>query len=128
MGQRRKSLSSAWALLGVLANGRGARDGFEQHSGVESAPILGTEMMFQLANFFFFCLFAISWAAPAAYGGSQATGQIEAVATGHARTTATQDPSCICNLHHSSWQRRILNPLSKGRDRTRNLMVPIQIR
>jgi len=39
--------------------------------------------------FFFFCLFvvivvvvAISWAAPAAYGGSQARGQIGAVATG----------------------------------------------
>ena len=31
---------------------------------------------------FFFCLFAISWAAPAAYGGSQARGQIGAVATG----------------------------------------------
>ena len=32
--------------------------------------------------FFFFCLFAISWAAPAAYGGSQARGRIGAVATG----------------------------------------------
>ena len=31
--------------------------------------------------FFFFCLFAISWAAPAAYGGSQARGLIGAVAT-----------------------------------------------
>ena len=29
----------------------------------------------------FFCLFAISWAAPAAYGGSQARGRIRAVAT-----------------------------------------------
>ena len=29
-----------------------------------------------------FCLFAISWAAPAAYGGSQARGPIAAVATG----------------------------------------------
>ena len=28
--------------------------------------------------FFFFCLFAISWAAPAAYGGSQARGLIGA--------------------------------------------------
>ena len=26
------------------------------------------------ADFFFFCLFAISWAAPEAYGGSQARG------------------------------------------------------
>ena len=32
--------------------------------------------------FFFFCLFAISWATPAAYGGSQARGWIGAVATG----------------------------------------------
>ena len=30
--------------------------------------------------FFFFCLFAISWAAPAAYGSSQARGRIGAVA------------------------------------------------
>ena len=27
--------------------------------------------------------------------------------------TATEDPSCICDLHPSSWQRRILNPLSE---------------
>ena len=32
--------------------------------------------------FFFFCLFAVSWAAPAAYGGSQARGQIGDVASG----------------------------------------------
>ena len=31
---------------------------------------------------FFFCLFAISWAAPAAYGVSQARGLIRVVATG----------------------------------------------
>ena len=32
--------------------------------------------------FFFFCLFAISWATPVAYGGSQARVPIGAVATG----------------------------------------------
>ena len=42
----------------------------------------------------------------------------------YARATATPDPSHICYLHHSSWQRRILNPLMEGRDRTHNLMVP----
>ena len=31
--------------------------------------------------FFFFCLFATSWAAPLAYGGSQARGLIGAIAT-----------------------------------------------
>ena len=46
----------------------------------------------------------------------------------YTRATATRDPSHVCNLHHSSRQRRIVNPLSKGRDRTRNLMVPSRIR
>lgn len=36
--------------------------------------------------------------------------------------TATPDLSCICDIHHSSWQYQILNPLSKARDRTFVLM------
>ena len=40
---------------------------------------------------------------------------------------ATQDPSRICNLRHSSWQRWILNPLSEARDQNHNLMVPSRI-
>ena len=41
-----------------------------------------------------------------------------------AYTTATAmwDPGCLCDLHHSLWQRRILNPLSEARDRTCILM------
>ena len=46
----------------------------------------------------------------------------------YVRATATQGPSRVYNLHHSSRQRWIVNPLSKVRDRTRNLMVPSQIR
>ena len=38
--------------------------------------------------------------------------------------TATPDPSHICDLHHSSVQRQILNPRSEARDRTHN---PIRI-
>ena len=41
--------------------------------------------------------------------------------------TATRDPSRVCNLHNSSQQRGILNPLREARDRTRNLMVPSRI-
>ena len=47
--------------------------------------------------------------APRACGVSQASGIIGATAA---------------NLHHSSWQRQILNPLSKARDQTHNLVVP----
>ena len=57
----------------------------------------------------FFSLFR---AVPLAYEGSQARGQIGAVAAG---------------LHHSSPQRWILKPLSEAKDRTRNLMVPSRV-
>ena len=36
--------------------------------------------------------------------------------------TATPDLSRICDLHHGSQQRWILNPLSEARDQTRVLM------
>ena len=32
--------------------------------------------------------------------------------------TAMPDPSCVCDLHHSSWQHKIINSLSKARDWT----------
>ena len=32
----------------------------------------------------------------------------------YATAIAMPDPSHICNLHHSSWQRRLLNPPSKA--------------
>ena len=41
--------------------------------------------------------------------------------------TAAQDLSRVCNLHHSSWQCWILNPLSEARDRTCVLMDSSQI-
>ena len=47
-----------------------------------------------------------------------------------AYTTATtaQDLSCICDLHHSSWQCQTLNSLlNEARDGTHDLMVPSQI-
>ena len=40
----------------------------------------------------------------------------------YATATAMPDPSCVCNLHHSSWQCQILNRLSEARDRTCVLM------
>ena len=46
--------------------------------------------------------------------------QLLAYTTGTA--IAIQDPSCIYDLHHSSWQRQILNPLSEVRDGTCVLM------
>ena len=39
-----------------------------------------------------------------------------------AYTTAMQDLSCVCDLHYSSQQCWILNPLSEARDQTCILM------
>ena len=58
---------------------------------------------------------------------SQARGRMGAAAAGLHHTIATQDPRCVSDLHHSSWQRQILNLLSKTRDRTHDLTVPSQI-
>ena len=49
-------------------------------------------------------------------------GQSELQLPAYDTATAVWDLSRICNLYHSSWQRRILNRLSEARDRTRILM------
>ena len=46
----------------------------------------------------------------------------------YATATAMPDLSCVCDLHRSSWQCQIPNPLRKARDWTRNHMIPSQIR
>jgi len=76
-----------------------------------------------LLFFFFFGLFAISWADPVAYGGSQARGPIGAVATG-----LRQSHSKVGSEPRLQPTPQLVNPLSKGRDRTCNLMVPSWIR
>ena len=48
--------------------------------------------------------------------------QLPAYATATATATATPDPSLICNLHYSSQQHWIPNPLSEARNLTHILM------
>ena len=63
-------------------------------------------------------------AAPTAYGGSQARGLVRAVADGLCQSHCNASSEPHLHLHHSSQQRQILNPLSKARDQTHNLMIP----
>ena len=44
--------------------------------------------------------------------------QLELQLLAYTTATTTQDLSCICNLHHSSRQCRIPDPLRKARDQT----------
>ena len=55
--------------------------------------------------------------------GVQSELQLQAYAT----ATATPDLSRFFDLHHSSRQCRIFNPLINARDQTHNLVVPNQI-
>ena len=57
-------------------------------------------------------------ATPTTYGSSQAGVEAKLELPVYATATATPDPNRICDLCHSSWQHRILNPLSESRDQT----------
>ena len=45
-----------------------------------------------------------------------ARGRVSCSLLAYTTAIATQYPGCICDLHHSVWQCRILNPLSEARD------------
>ena len=71
---------------------------------------------------FVFCFFR---AAPWAYGCSQLGSlgiELELHLPAYATATAMQDPSHDCNVHHSSPQHQIPNPLSEARNQTHILM------
>ena len=76
----------------------------------------------QPCNFFLSFFLPFLFRAAPAYGSSQARGQIGAAAEAHTTATAMQDLSRVGDLHHSSWQCQILNPLNEARDRTHILM------
>ena len=53
--------------------------------------------------------------------------QLELRLPAYTTATATWDLNCICDLHRSSWQHGILNPLREARDQTRILMDTSQV-
>ena len=75
--------------------------------------------------FFFFSVFSgpYLWHMEVPRPGAESELQLPAYTT----ATAMPDPGHICNLHHSSWQPWILNPLNKARDGTHILMDTSQV-
>ena len=53
--------------------------------------------------------------------------ELELQLQAYATATATQDPSCVCDLHLSSQQLQILNPLREARDLNCILMDTSQV-
>ena len=66
-------------------------------------------------------------AAPATYGGSRLGVRSKLQLPAYAMATEMPDPSCVFDLHHSSQQRPIPDPLSKARDQTFILMDTSQM-
>jgi len=76
----------------------------------------------------FFCLFALFLGPHSKHMEIPRLGvESELQLLAYATATATPDPSHVCDLHHSSWQCQILNPLIEARNRTCNLTAPSQI-
>ena len=72
---------------------------------------------------YFFGLFVFFLGPPLRYMEVPRIGvQLELYPPAYTTATATRDLSRVCNLHCSSWQRWMLNPLSKARDPIRILM------
>ena len=72
--------------------------------------------------FFFFFLWLHHWYMEVPRPGVESELQLPAYTT-----VIMPDPSCLCNLHHSSQQCWILNPLSEARDQTHILITTSQV-
>ena len=92
--------------------------------GTWKGPVLWGSAKVMLTFFFFLGLLGPPlWHMEIPRMGVKSELQLPAYTT----APATPDPSHACNLHHSSLQHRILNPLNEARDRTFVLVVTSQI-
>ena len=88
-------------------------DGHSNRYEILSCSVLGVLLA---------CLF-VFMAALVAYGSFWGQGSNVGAATeAKATATSTEDPSCICDWHHSLWQCWILNPQSEAKDQNRILL------
>ena len=81
---------------------------------------LGVEVLLYIAIFFSFCFVGLY---PRHMEDPRLEVQLELQLPAYGTAAAPPDPSHICDLHHSSWEHGILNPLCKAGDRTCVLMV-----
>ena len=86
------------------------------HEDPRPLPVSSQQFLFSF--FFFFLLEPLPRHMEVPRRGVQSELQPPACTT----ATATPDPSHVGDLHHSSWQRQILNPLGEARDRTHIFM------
>ena len=95
------------------------------NSGKKAFCTINSTYFTSIFPFYYFCNFFFSLELYLRHMEVPRLGvQSELQLLAYTTATATSDPSHVCNLHHSSWQCKIFNPLSEARDWTHNLMVP----
>ena len=101
---------------------------FEKFSVITLLQILlqSLSLILFLLVFFFFVFLPFLGLFPQHMEVPRLGVELELQPLAYATAMATRDLSRFCKLHHSSWQHRILSPLSKARNGTHNLMVPSQ--
>ena len=96
--------------------------------GYKTTGVSSVELIYLFIYFFYFLSFVFlgqhPWHMEVPRLGVESKLQLLAYTT----AIATLDPSCVYELHHRSRQHRLLNPLSKARDRICILMDASQIR
>ena len=88
---------------------------------------LGLIFLQETTSHIFLLFFFFQWPHQQHMEVTRLEAELELQPVAYATTTATQDVSCVWNLHHSSQQRLIFNPLNKARDPTFILMDAGQI-
>ena len=102
---QRAVVTGPTSLPGTLVVGRGWQNGVTCREGGDTCTGL-----------FVFCLSIFLGSHPWHMEVPRLGVQSELQLPTYATATATRDLSLICNLHHSSCQHRILNPLKEARD------------
>ena len=70
--------------------------------------------LFFIFFIFFFCLFVFLGPHPQPMEVPRLVAESELQLLAYTTATATWNPSRVCDLHRSSWQRKILNPLNEA--------------
>ena len=97
-------------------NGRGREGAREEEEIVLRLNSCGDTATCRSSSWMFICF--LFTATSAACGASRARGRIGAAAVRLHHNHSNEDPSCICDLRHSSQQHQVLNPPSEAGDQT----------
>ena len=100
-----------WCVSAKICNNSNSKPGF---GCFLRAEFLFYFLFFLFYLFIFFCLFVFLGPHPQPMEVPRLVAESELQLLAYTTATATWNPSRVCDLHRSSWQRKILNPLNEA--------------